>query len=51
MGTMKTWNFCASFVASIVYLIIAEDRTSIIAFIAIMNYLFYIDSKIDEKDN
>ena len=49
MGTMKTWNFCASMVAGIVYLIIAEDKTSIWAFMAIMSYLFYIDNKIDEK--
>ena len=48
---MKTWNFCASVIASIVYIIIAEDKTSIVAFFAILNYLFYIDDKIDEKDN
>lgn len=51
MEKMKTWNFCGSIVASIIYFIIAEDKTSIIAFVAIMSYLFYIDSKIDEKDN
>ena len=36
---------------SIAYFICAEDKTSILAFVAIMNYLFYIDNKIDEKDN
>ena len=51
MGKMKTWNFLGSFIASIVYFIIAEDKTSIVAFVAIMNYLFYINNKIDEKDN
>ena len=51
MGKMKTWNFCSSIIASIVYFIIAEDKTSIVAFLAILNYLFYIDNKIDEKDN
>ena len=49
MGKMKTWNFCASVVGSIVYLIVAEDKTSIVAFLAILNYLFYIEDKIDEK--
>lgn len=47
---MKTWNFCTAVVASIVYFIIAEDKTSIVAFLAILNYLFYIDNKIDEKE-
>ena len=46
---MKTWNFCASICASIVYFVIAEDKTSIVAFVAILNYLFYIDNKIDEQ--
>jgi hypothetical protein len=46
---MKIWNLCGSIVASIVYFIVAEDKTSIVAFVAIMNYLFYIDNKIDEK--
>lgn len=50
VGKIKTWNFCASVVASITYFIIAEDKTSIVAFMAIMNYLFYIDDKIDEKE-
>ena len=44
---MKTWNFYASVTASIVYIIVAEDKTSIVAFLAILNYLFYIDDKID----
>ena len=48
---MKTWNFYASVIASIVYIIVAEDKTSIVALFAILNYLFYIDNKIDEKDN
>jgi hypothetical protein len=30
---------------SIAYFIYAEDKTSIIAFVAIMSYLFYIDDK------
>jgi hypothetical protein len=49
MGKMKTWNFCASIIASIVYFIIAEDKTSIVAFLAILNYFFYIDNKIDKQ--
>lgn len=49
MGKMKSWNFWGSFIASIVYFITAEDKTSIVAFVAIMNYLFYLDNKIDEK--
>ncbi len=34
---------------SIAYFILAEDKTSIIAFVAIMSYLFYIENKIDDK--
>lgn len=46
---MKTWNLYASIVASIVYFIIAEDKTSIVAFFAILNYLSYLNDKIDEQ--
>lgn len=48
MGKLKNWNYFASIGSSFVYFIIAEDQTSIVAFIAILNYLFYIDNKIDK---
>lgn len=48
---VKWYYFISSIVMFIAYFICAEDRTSLLAFVAIMNYLFYIDSKINEKDN
>ena len=36
---------------SITYFVCAEDTSSLLAFTAIMCYLFYIDYKMDEKDN
>lgn len=48
---MDKWYYWASIISSMIYLIVAEDKTSIWAFLAIMSYLFYIDNKIDEKDN
>ena len=48
---MANWYFWTSIISSITYFVVSEDKTSIWAFIAILNYLFYIDEKIDEKDN
>lgn len=48
---IKWYYFISSIAMSIAYFIIAEDRTSLLAFVAVMSYLFYIDFKIDEKDN
>lgn len=48
---MDKWFYWASIISSMIYLIVAEDKTSIWAFMAIMTFLFYIDNKIDEKDN
>lgn len=45
MGKMNNWYFLTSIILSIIYLVVAEDKTSILAFMAIMNYLFYIDDK------
>lgn len=45
MGKMKHWNFWTSIIASVIYFVVAEDKTSILAFLAIMSYLFYIDDK------
>lgn len=47
----KWFYYLSSVVMSIAYFIYAEDRTSILAFVAIMCYLFFIENKIDEKDN
>lgn len=46
---MKLYYFISSVIMSIAYFILAEDKTSIIAFVAIMSYLFYIENKIDDK--
>lgn len=52
MGKMsKLLYYISSVFTSMLYFIYAEDKTSILAFVAIMSYLFYIDNKIDEKDN
>lgn len=51
MGKMKTLNICVSIISSIIYFVVSEEKTSMWAFVAIMSYLFYIDDKIDEKDN
>ena len=48
---MRNWYFFISIIASVIYFVVTEDKTSIWAFMAIMSYLFYIDDKIDEKDN
>lgn len=48
---MRDWYYFTSIIASVIYFVLAEDKTSILAFLAIMSYLFYIDDKIDEKDN
>lgn len=48
---MKSWYLFISIIASVIYFVDAEDKTSIYAFLAIMSYLFYIDDKIDGKDN
>lgn len=48
---IKWYYFISSIVMSIAYFMLAEDKPSILAFVAIMRYLFYIDNKIDEKDN
>ena len=50
MEKMSRWYcFISSVVMSIAYLMFAEDKTSVLAFVAIMSYLFYIENKIDEK--
>ena len=48
---MKSWYFFISIIASVIYFVVAEDKSLYIGFLAIMSYLFYIDDKIDEKDN
>lgn len=48
---MNKWFYWSSVIASGIYIALTEDKTSILAFLAIMSYLFYIDDKINEKDN
>lgn len=48
---MRNWYFWISIITYLMYFVVAEDKTSVLAFIATMSYLFYIDDKIDEKDN
>ena len=42
---MDKWYYLVSIMSSMIYLVVAEDKTSIWAFMAIMSYLFYIDDK------
>lgn len=46
---MRNWYFFTSIIASVIYYVAAEDKTSVLAFLAIMSYLFYIDDKIDKQ--
>lgn len=46
----KWYYYISSVVMSIAYLIYAEDQTSILAFVAIMCYLYLIENKIDGKE-
>lgn len=46
---MRDWYYFTSIIVSVIYYFVAEDKTSILSFFAIMSYLFYIDKKIDEK--
>lgn len=46
---MDKWYYWASCISSMIYFVVAEDKTSIWAFMAIMSYLYYIDNKIDEQ--
>lgn len=46
----KWYYYLSSVVMSIAYFIYAEDKSSILAFVAIMSYLYYIDDKIDGKE-
>ena len=46
---MSKWYYLSSVVMSMLYFIYAEDKTSILAFVAIMSYLYYIDDKIDKQ--
>ena len=48
---IKWYHFISSVVMSIAYFIYAKDKTTLLAFVAIMSYLFYIENKIDKKDN
>jgi hypothetical protein len=49
MGKMKHWDFWTSIIAGVIYFVVAEDRAFMLAFLAIMSYLFYIDDKIDKQ--
>lgn len=46
---MRDLYFFISIVANVIYFVVAEDKTSMSAFLAIMSYLFYIDDKIDKQ--
>lgn len=46
---MKHWNFWTSIIVGVTYLVVAEDSAFILAFLAIMSYLFYMDDKIDKQ--
>ena len=42
---MRDWYYFTSIIASVIYFVISEEKTSMWAFVAIMSYLFYIDDK------
>ena len=46
---MKDCYFWTSIIAGVIYFVVAEDIAFILAFLAIMSYLFYIDDKIDKQ--
>lgn len=48
---MNKLYYWTSIISSMIYYFNVEDKSSVLAFLAIMSYLFYIDNKIDEKDN
>ena len=42
---MRNWYFFTSIISGVIYIVEAEDKTFVYAFLAIISYLFYIDDK------